>query len=62
MSDHGMKRVVIPSYDDAEAACMSGDATPIDEFVFTHEPADDDRVFRQQLQAVVDYVRDLPPQ
>lgn len=58
--------MIIPMYEEAEDRAMAGKATPVDFFVLDNEPAgkDDEREWRRQLQALVNYVEEhapLPP-
>lgn len=51
-----MKKLLVPSYDEAYERFLSETASSLDLFVFNHEPAgiDDEILFRTQLQHVLD--------
>lgn len=55
--------VNIPNWEDAAEAVKSETASPLDLFVYHNEPAGNpqDVEFRNQLQALLDYVSGLTP-
>lgn len=51
---HEEKVQELPSWEDCEAAVDKGRATPLEEFIYDHEPADThDPEWRQDLQAAL---------
>jgi hypothetical protein len=50
-----MTTETLPTYEESEAACDAGTATPLHQFIYDNEPSDYDRVWRTQLAAALNH-------
>lgn len=55
----GVKKIEIPTFDEAAAAIDHGKATPLDEFIYEHEPTNKEGApgWRARLARVVEWVQ-----
>lgn len=50
-----MTTETLPTYDESEAECDAGTATPLHQFIYDNEPSTYDRAWRNQLAAALNH-------